>query len=467
MRRWLAAAAGVLAWGLAIPGEPVRMVMLGGNAGEPAVAAHVANARALGFGAVWGYSHQVGSWTGAGPRKRPRVTRGFVALARECHASGMEVWVSVNPVADTGERFAFSDDRGERALLDFAALLRKKAGVRHLVLSFDDQPTDLTLLADIFRYGRVAAAAHLDLARRLRAALPADTELWLCASAYCDGHLGDGSTPYAKAFLAGLPALPESIGIVWTGPRVISPSITRADLAATRARLGGRRLFLYDNFPADGGGADGLALVLGALRHREPGILEEIAVYLAAPMDFLGASRLPLATTADFLREPRAYDPDAAAARAVARLAGPSVEAAKALEVQQMEWGGFVDGRNYWSRDAMNARAAAGRLNDPAFVDSFTWTAARYPARMHALAGLADAAFRSDLLTVMARRLAVARAMPLAIEYLARVRAGRPDAADVLAQIDRERASWSGAPDTARVLETFLATAGVPAPVSR
>jgi hypothetical protein len=53
----------------------------------------------------------------------------------------------------------------------------------------------------------------------------------------------------------------------------------------------------------------------------------------------------------------------------------------------------------------------------PAFVDSFTWTVDRYPGRMAGLKGLKDTAFREDLLMVMRRRLAVARAMPLTIEY--------------------------------------------------
>jgi len=66
------------------------------------------------------------------------------------------------------------------------------------------------------------------------------------------------------------------------------------------------------------------------------------------------------------------------------------------------------------------------------------------------------------LLRIMRRRLAIAQAMPLTIDYLARVRAGRPDAAYALARIGDLRRSLDGDPDARRVLEVFLDAAAVP-----
>jgi hyaluronoglucosaminidase len=375
----------------------------------------------------------------------------------------MELLVSINPVEDSDGRFVFSDPDGERRLLAFAALLRQEAGVRQIALSFDDQPTELHELSDIFKYGFGAAAAHLDLARRLAAGLPRDVAPWLCASAYCDAHLGDGTRPYVKTLLEGIPSLPPEVGIVWTGPQVLSPTITRADIAASRDRLSGRKILLYDNFPVNENDEnDAMALVLGALRGREAGIRDVTTAYLACPERPLAASRLSLLTIAEFLDDPAAYDPDAAAARAVARLAGADPETKDALTTQQLEWGGFIEGRNYWPRDALNPEAAANRLNDPAFVDSFTWTAARYPDRMRALSRLADTAFRDDLLETMRRRLAIARVMPLTIDYLARVRSGRLGADEVLKRIDAERRGLAGDADARRVVDRFLDAAQIP-----
>jgi hypothetical protein len=441
----------------------IRMVKLVGDPADPATVAHVRFCRKLGFNALWVYSHEAGAWTKDRAPEGPVLDPAFLRLARWCRRHGMDLWVSVNPVADTAERFVFTDPEGEQRLLAFMRLLRKEAGVRRVVLSFDDQPTALRELSDVFRYGASSAPAHLDLARRLASGLPPDVALWLCASAYCDTQLGDGSGPYGKAFLAGLPALPATIGIVWTGPRVLSPTITRADIEATRARLGGRPLLLYDNGLVDAYDAqDALGLELAPPRGRAPGVRDVVAAYLACPQVPLAGSRLSLEAGADFLRSPSDYDPDISVARAIQRLAGSDPAAATALETQQIEWGRPMGAANAGVREVMTAETAAAGLNDPALVDSFTWTVDRYPGRMEALGRLADTAFRDDLLRIMRRRLAVARAMPLTIDYLARVRAGRPDAAEVLARIDAERRSWDGDPDARRVLERFLGAAAVP-----
>ena len=445
------------------PGFAVRLVKLGGNPADPATRMHVRFCRRLGFNALWVYGHEAGSWTKRLAPGGPTLDPDFLRLARWCHRHGMDLWVSINPVGETGGKFVFTDPDGEHRLMAFVALLREKAGVRRIVLSFDDQPTSLRELSDIFRYGASSAPAHLDLTRRVAASLPRDAALWMCASAYCDEHLGDGTGPYAKAFLAGLPALPQDVGIVWTGPTVLSPTITRADLEATRERLHGRKLLLYDNFPVNDDGADDtMALILGALRGREAGIRDVVAGYLACPERPLAGSRLSLLTTAEFLKHPATYDPDAAAARAIARLAGRNREAATALETQQLEWGGFIETLNYWPRDEANPGRTAERLYDPAFVESFTWTALRYPGRVAALAQATDAAFRDDLIRIMRRRLAIAQALPLTIDYLASLRARGQDTGTLLARIAALRRFWDDDPDATRILDLFLVAAGVP-----
>jgi hypothetical protein len=457
------APAEAFAGGASGTGFAVRMVKLVGDPADPGTLAHVKFCRKLGYNALWVYSSEAGAWTKDRAPQGPVLDPAFLRLAGWCRRHGMDIWVSINPVADTAERFVFTDPDGEQRLLAFVRLLRKDADVRRVVLSFDDQPTSLRELSDIFRYGASSAPAHLDLARRLASELPPGVALWLCASVYCDAHLGDGSGPYGKALLEGLPALPATIGIVWTGPRVISPTITRADIEAARARLGGRPILLYDNaLVNDYDERDALGLVLAPPRGRAPGLRDVVAAYLVCPQVPLAGSRLSLEAGADFLRSPSDYDPDVSVARAIKRLAGSDPTSATALETQQIEWGRPMGAGSTGVREVMTAEIAAAGLNDPALVDSFTWTVDRYPSRMAALERLADTALRDDLLRIMRRRLAVARAVPLTVDYLARVRAGRPDAAEVLARIDAERRSWDGDPDARRVLERFLGAAAVP-----
>jgi hypothetical protein len=434
------------------------MVKLGGDPGDARVIAHVDFARSIGFNALWVYAAEAGRWTDG----HVRLTSDFKRLALRSRERGLSLCVSINPVADAHGRFVFSHAEGEDRIVRFASLL-ERAGVSDFVLSFDDQPTVLSELSDVDRYGRSAAPAHLDLVRRVASRLPPGMRLWLCASAYCDAHIGEGTGPYAKPFLEGLASLPSSVGIIWTGPQVVSVTITRAQIDAARARLGGRPMLLYDNFPmSDETPPNAFAMALIPLSGREPEIAGALAGYLACPTPQLGASRFSLLTIADFLRDPGRYEPKLARDKALTRLLGPNAPADTrfALDTQQIEWGQFP-------RDPTSPISTAGRLHDPAFVDSFTWTAARYPGRIKALETLDDVPTREDLLRAMRRRLAVARALPLAIEYLARKDAGRADASEVLARLNAERAMWSSHREAAGALESFLNAAGIPAPKTR
>jgi len=438
---------------------PIRLVKIGGPPADPRTIAHVDFARSIGFNAVWIHGQDAGTWVSG----RPRLTSDFRKFAARSRERGLALWVSVNPVAESKGRFAFSSADDEARVVRFAELLRERAGVADLVVSFDDQPTVLTNLSDIDRYGRGAAPAHLDLVRRIALRLPPGMRLWLCAATYCDAHLGDGTGPYAKPFLEGLPALPAGVGIVWTGPQVVSPTITRAQIEAARARLGGRPMLLYDNFPMnDETPPNALPLALVPLSGRDPGLAGVLAGYLACPMPQLGASRFTLYTVADFLRDPSRYEPKIARDRALTRLLGPKAPEATrfALDTQQIEWG-------FFPRDPTTPAAAANRLHDPAFVESFTWTVARYPGRIEALETLSDLPMRDDLLRAMRRRLALGRALPLAIEYLARRDAGRSDAAEVLARLQTELASWTTHPEARAALESFFGAAGIPTAPAR
>ena len=455
-----------------LPGAPVhaaasgfrlRIVELGGDPARAATLEHVKYCRGLGFNALLVHSREAGVWTKEQAPEGPRLNPNFLNLAKWCRRHGMELWVSIDPIADSGAAFSYQDEGIVNRWLAFAALLRDQADVRRMVLSFDDQPAQLTDLSDIFRFGAGAATPQVEFARRLKAVLPGDVTTWLLASVDSDAQLGDGTSPEAKAFLDGIGSLPAGMGFVWAGPERRSLTITRASLEASRARLGNRPLLLMDPYPEnDNDEDDAMALIMGAIRGREAGIQDVVSGYVARPAFPLAGSRLSLLTIADFLRDPATYDPAVSAAAAVSRLAGRNPEARTALTTQQLEWGGFFDGRNYWPRDEMNPDAVAHRLNDPGFIMTFTWTVERYPSRMASLALIADHPFRDELLRTMRRRLAIARAMPLAIDYLSRMRGGRPGGDGVLARIDLERRSWLGDADAERSLETFLRAATIP-----
>ena len=99
-------------------------------------------------------------------------------------------------------------------------------------------------------------------------------------------------------------------------------------------------------------------------------------------------------------------------------------------------------------------------LRDPALVSRWRWTVTRYPERMRRLQGLADRVFRDELLEMMARRLALARAIPPVREILARQAAGRSDLEGLIAEVNRLR-SRAKRPTVRLALERFLHAAGV------
>jgi hypothetical protein len=307
-----------------------------------------------------------------------------------------------------------------------------------------------------------SAPAHIELTRRIRRKAGRTTRVWFEPSISNDRLLDDPRLAYSARLLEGLAELDSRVGIVWSGTEPVSRSIRAEDLRATRQRLGNRPLLLQDRFPANhGGGRAAISLVLGPLRQRDPEIAGELAGFLACPMEQLAASRLPLLTIADFLDAPQSYDPDRSWKSAMDRLAGDDPGARTALSTQAIEWGGWVGERNYHTVISDNPETAAGTLGDPAAFASWQWPARRYPERMAALAGLADEPFRDELLEIMQRRLAIARAVPTTRELRARLAAGRTDLAPLIEQLRHERALAEGRPGVLLALDRFLAFSGV------
>jgi hypothetical protein len=416
----------------------------------------------LGFNAFWVRSEQAGKWTAedapAGPRLEPR----FLELADWCARKGIPIFLAINPLRSSAGSFVFSNPKEFKRLRKFCRLLRRETGVRDFVLSFKQAPLRLYDLRDIVRYGRTAAPAHLELAAALRSRLKRTDRLWLAPAISSDLDLDNPELLYSAALLEGLPSLDHRIGLVWSGPALLNHTISTSQIEGSRARLGDRPLLLHDRHAIGPEGAMiSLAISLGPLRNREASIGSRIDAYLYCPMTHHGGSRLATITVADFLADPHGYDPQASWAAAMARLAGDDPSALKALKTQAMEWGGWIRERNYRSALLDNPVAAAEDLRDPAAVARWSWTAKRYPQRIIDLGGLQDALFRKELLDTMARRYAVARAMPTVRELRSRLAVGRRDTEQLLDQLRLEREQAPISPGARRALDRFLAAAGL------
>jgi hyaluronoglucosaminidase len=178
---------------------------------------------------------------------------------------------------------------------DRSALLVKveqvlEVGVRLVCLALDDIPPRAGL-----------GEQHAALTAWLRRHLDQRADVILVPTEYT----GVTPTPYLDALAAGVP---PDVPIAWTGDTVVCDEIRVSQAEARAAALGGRAPLIWDNYPVN----DAMMidrLFLGPLRGRDHGLAELCSGYVANPMVQPNASKLPLASTAAYLR---GEDPDAA-----------------------------------------------------------------------------------------------------------------------------------------------------------
>lgn len=137
------------------------------------------------------------------------------------------------------------------------------------------------------------------------------------------------TTEYTNAFLTSYtdkiaPLIDEDIELMWTGPGVVPPEITKASLRSI-VRKYDRNVFIWWNYPVN----DVLVnnLYMGACEGLEADLYELITGLVANPMNQGYASLVPLFTTADYLWNPETYDKDASLRRACEAIVPDAPEA--------------------------------------------------------------------------------------------------------------------------------------------
>jgi hyaluronoglucosaminidase len=221
----------------------------------------------------------------------------FAALVEHAHSAGIELVYAIAP----GLSIVYGSAADFSSLVDKCEQLRS-VGVTSFHLLWDD-------LED------ARGAEQAELTNRFCARFE---NVVVCPVDYA----GIADTDYRRAFRAGLD---RGIPVYWTGPAVVPDAITSDELEAARESFGGNPIVLWDNYPVNDFAPE--RLFLGPLRGRDPALVDGLAGYVTNPMLQAVASKLALATIADFLRDPYAYDPDVSLARAEARY-GDEVRAA-------------------------------------------------------------------------------------------------------------------------------------------
>lgn len=270
-------------------------------------------------------------------------------------------------------------------------------GVRDFGLFFDDIEPALHHDADRAAYPSVAAA-HAELGNRLfawlRARDPACT-LTLCPTDY---HGGPPFSPYLHELGA---RLDPAIDLLYTGSEVCAATIGAADAAAFGAAVG-RPPLIWDNYPVND-----LAmqpeLHLGPIRGRDPALHTAVRGILVNPMLQAEASKLPLRTWADYLADPRGYDPERSWAAAIVELAGR--DSAWALHLlAACALGSCLSGPMAPRMDALTTAVIAGLARDepaatsPAARELDAYLVELDEACYHLKNRMANLALRAELL---------------------------------------------------------------------
>ncbi|MGC8488315.1 MAG: protein O-GlcNAcase [Clostridia bacterium] len=254
----------------------------------------------------------------------PKTRLGQLAdLVKAARAHHIQFVYSISP----GLNIVYSSAADRAALL---AKVKQVAslGVRTFMLSFDDVPTVLNSPADQALYPGGLGQAQSTLADWLIQEMrPTPGFRLLFTPTYYYGLI-DG--PYWTALRQDLH---PGVDVIWTGPQVLSPTITAAD-ARTFASDVGHPVVIWDNYPVNDYTytvQHAPRLFLGPIRGRSAALPSVVAGFLANPMRQARASEVALYTLAAYLAHPGSYNPGAALAAAVASVGAGAVPAFQTL----------------------------------------------------------------------------------------------------------------------------------------
>ncbi|MBI4568547.1 MAG: beta-N-acetylglucosaminidase domain-containing protein [Planctomycetes bacterium] len=293
-------------------------------------------------------------WREPYPRAEAEALRDLARYARE-RAIVPGVGVRPGPDFDLG---------GERDALALGAKLAqlRESGIRRAVLILTALPAATADPALLARFPRgdndpanfsVAGAAHGTFAARALAAAPGDVRLYVLPA-----EPWGGPTPYKREL--GM-RLPEGVTLFWMGLTPHDPAVREADLRAV-AECYRHPVILWENFPG-APAAEGRErrVVLGAARPRRV----ELARWTPGVVSTIGepsaAAAVPLATRADSLWNPAAYEPDRSHRVALAGALRPAP--ATSESARQPGAGGAESGGE--ERSARAAAALADLLRGP------------------------------------------------------------------------------------------------------
>ncbi len=232
----------------------------------------------------------------------------FKVLLESARKNQVDFYYAISP----GVSMVYSDAREHQALQRKIQAMQS-LGVEHFALFLDDLPPTLQHETDQQEFASLAHA-HVDLINRVYLYLGTGANsLVVCPTTYTNAW---GDREYLR--ILGT-AVPKEVLFFWTGIDVVSPEINR-EQAEEWGKLMSRKPLIWDNLPVNDYAR--WRPFLGALKFRASDLAEATLGIISNPMSESHASMIPLATVADYARNPTGYNPQRSLQTALKKLYG-------------------------------------------------------------------------------------------------------------------------------------------------
>ncbi len=248
-------------------------------------------------------------------------------LVERATANHVRFTFAVSP----GESICYSDPADRKALEDKLQALYD-LGTRAFSIPLDDiDHTRWNCEADRAAYGEpgvgAAGKAQADLLNDVQRTFVAAHEGTWPLQMVPTEYYNHSDSAYKRALRE---TLDPAVEVMWTGVGVVPTQITNEE-AEQAAKVFGRKVFVWDNYPVNDFGNTSGRLLLAPYDKREAGLSDHLSGIVANPMNQPYASKVAVFGTADFTWNDRAYDARKNWRNAMFHLAGGDRAATEAL----------------------------------------------------------------------------------------------------------------------------------------
>ena len=285
----------------------------------------------------WGDSNCNRWWEPLPPEKK----KAYEEIVRECQKHNIHYCFSMNPNL-CSKRFVNDGSPESVDLLFQHYAWMQGLGVKWFNISLDDITQGVNASAQ--------ARVVNEIFHRLRAKDP-EAQMIFCPTFYWGDGTGKEQQPYLETLAR---ELDKDVYLFWTGNAVVG-EITRKG-ADTFRRIGGHRMFLWDNYPVNDNNP---TMHLGPVTDRDPDLCEVVDGYMGNPLCKQNEiNRVPLLTCLDYAWNPAAYDPSRSVGQAILHLADTAPQRAVVKDLVEAYPGMLIYGNGNTGFNAVQEQFA-------------------------------------------------------------------------------------------------------------